>query len=113
MDTSNPKKAMLQTISQMSRVIFLTSITTSIGFLALMTTSIKIVQEFGLEISIGVMIAWFISILVVPSGILLSKNFYVKKKDFFLPILSWLSNSIPNNPRIFILIPSLIVILCT
>ena len=113
MDTSNPKKAMLKTISQMSRVIFLTSITTSIGFLALMTTSIKIVQEFGLEISIGVMIAWFISILVVPSGILLSKNFYVKKKDFFLPILSWLSNSIPNNPRIFILIPSLVVILCT
>ena len=113
MDTSNPEKAMLKTISQMSRVIFLTSITTSIGFLALMTTSIKIVQEFGLEISIGVMIAWFISILVVPSGILLSKNFYVKKKDFFLPILSWLSNSIPNNPRIFILIPSLVVILCT
>ena len=112
-DTSKPKKAMLQTISQMSRVIFLTSITTSIGFLALMTTSIKIVREFGLEISIGVMIAWFVSILVVPSGILLSKNFHVKKKDFFLPILSWLSNSIPNNPRIFIIIPSLIVILCT
>ena len=112
-DTSNPKKAMLRTISQMSRVIFLTSITTSIGFLALMTTSIKIVQEFGLEISIGVMIAWFVSILIVPSGILLSKNFHVKKKDFFLPILSWLSNSIPNNPLIFILIPSLIVILCT
>ena len=113
MDISNPKKAMLQTISQMSRVIFLTSITTSIGFLALMTTSIKIVQEFGLEISIGVMIAWFVSILVVPSGILLSKNFHIKKKDFFLPVLSWLSNSIPNNPRVFIIIPSLIVILCT
>ena len=112
-DTSKPKKAMLQTISQMSRVIFLTSITTSIGFLALMTTSIKIVREFGLEISIGVMIAWFVSILVVPSGILLSKNFHAKKKDFFLPILSWLSNSIPNNPRVFIIIPSLIVILCT
>ena len=112
-DTSTPKKAMLQTISQMSRVIFLTSITTSIGFLALMTTSIKIVQEFGLEISIGVMIAWLVSILVVPSGILLSKNFYVEKNDIFLPLLSWLSNSIPNNPRLFILIPSIIVILCT
>ena len=82
---------MLQTISQMSRVIFLTSITTSIGFLALMTTSIKIVQEFGLEISIGVMIAWFVSILVVPSGILLSKNFYVEKKIFsFLFFLGYL-----------------------
>ena len=92
-DTSTPKKAMLQTISQMSRVIFLTSITTSIGFLALMTTSIKIVQEFGLEISIGVMIAWLVSILVVPSGILLSKNFYVEKMIFFF--LSFLGYLIP------------------
>ena len=91
MDTSNPKKAMLKTISQMSRVIFLTSITTSIGFLALMTTSIKIVQEFGLEISIGVMIAWFISILVVPSGILYPKIFMLKKKiSSFLFFLGYL-----------------------
>tara|TARA_B100001113_G_scaffold36101_1_gene25715 strand:- start:315 stop:1769 length:1455 start_codon:yes stop_codon:yes gene_type:complete len=110
---SNPKQAMFQTMSQMSRVIFLTSITTSIGFLALMTTSIKIVQEFGMEISIGVMIAWLVSILVVPSGIILSKKFHVKKKDFFLPALSWLSNSIPKNPWMFILIPSVIVMTCT
>ena len=51
LNPSNPKEAMSQTMSQMSRVIFLTSITTSIGFLALMTTSIKIVQEFGMEIT--------------------------------------------------------------
>ena len=78
---------MFQTMSQMSRVIFLTSITTSIGFLALMTTSIKIVQEFGMEISIGVMIAWLVSILVVPSGIILSKKFHVKRKIFSLLFL--------------------------
>ena len=113
MNPSNPKQAMFQTMSQMSRVIFLTSITTSIGFLALMTTSIKIVQEFGMEISIGVMIAWLVSVLVVPSGIIFSKKFHIKKKDFFVPALSWLSNSIPKNPWMFILIPSVIVIMCT
>ena len=110
---SDPKEAMFQTMSQMSRVIFLTSITTSIGFLALMTTSIKIVQEFGMEISMGVMIAWLVSILVVPSGIIFFKKFHVKKKDSFRPILSWLSESIPKNPWVFILIPSFIVIICT
>ena len=36
-----------------------------------------------------------------------------KKKDFFLPALSWLSNSIPKNPWMFILIPSVIVMTCT
>ena len=113
LNPSNPKEAMSQTMSQMSRVIFLTSITTSIGFLALMTTSIKIVQEFGMEISMGVMIAWVVSILVVPSGIIFSEKFHVKKKDSFLPVLSWLSESIPKNPWAFILIPSFIVITCT
>ena len=112
LNPSNPKEAMSQTMSQMSRVIFLTSITTSIGFLALMTTSIKIVQEFGMEISMGVMIAWVVSILVVPSGIIFSENFHVKRR-FFSTCLSWLSESIPKNPWAFILIPSFIVITCT
>ena len=109
---SNPIEAMLHTMCQMSRVIFLTSVTTSIGFLALMTTSIKIVQEFGLEISIGVMIAWLVSILIIPSGIIFSKRFQFKKGDFFQPFLAWLSNAIPNNPWIFIIIPSLVAATC-
>ena len=108
----NPNEAMLQTMCQMSKVIFLTSITTSIGFLALMTTSIKIVQEFGMEISIGVMIAWFVSILVVPSGIIFSERFQFKKNDSFQPFLYWLSNTIPNNPWVFIIIPSLLASVC-
>ena len=109
---SDPIEAMLYTMSQMSRVIFLTSVTTAIGFLALMTTSIKIVQEFGLEISIGVMIAWLVSILIIPSGIIFSKRFQFKKGDFFQPFLAWLSNAIPNNPWIFIIIPSLVAATC-
>ena len=56
----DPRDAMLVTMTQMSKVIFLTSVTTSIGFIALMTTSISIVQEFGMEIALGVMIAWLV-----------------------------------------------------
>ena len=108
----NPLEAMFNTMRQMSKVIFLTSITTSIGFLALMTTSIKIVQEFGMEISIGVMIAWIVSILVVPSGLIFSKKFEFRKRDSFHPLLSWLSNTIPNNPWAFIIVPSFITATC-
>ena len=53
-DNSSPKESMLITMMQMSKVIFLTSLTTAIGFIALTTTSINIVQEFGLEIALGV-----------------------------------------------------------
>ncbi len=108
-DPSNPKKAMLKTMNQMFRVIFLTSVTTSIGFLALMTTSIEIVKEFGLEISAGVMMAWLISSLLVPSGIIYSKQFKTETRFPFRSFLIWLSNTIPSRPWAFIIVPSLVV----
>ena len=107
-NSSSPIDAMSLTINQMSKVIFLTSITTAIGFLALTTTSITIVQEFGVEISIGVIIAWLVSILIVPSGIIIFDNFHYNKTDSFAPLLSWLSGTIPKYPWIFIVVPSLI-----
>ena len=105
---TDPEKAMLLTMVQMSKVIFLTSITTSIGFLALMTTSIKIVQEFGFEIAIGVLMAWLVSLLVVPSGILLLKGFQYQRKDPFSTLLKWLSTAILNRPWVFVIIPVMI-----
>jgi predicted RND superfamily exporter protein len=104
----NPSDAMRETITQMFKVIFLTSITTSIGFLALTTTSIKILQEFGLEIACGVMIAWIISIIVVPSGIILLNRMEYPVNRSFSPLLNWLSITIPKKPWAFILIPVLI-----
>ena len=107
-DNSNPKESMLITMMQMSKVIFLTSLTTAIGFIALTTTSINIVQEFGLEIALGVMIAWFISILVVPSGIMLFRAFDDKNRSTFSPLLYWLADTIPRRPWLFITIPLII-----
>ena len=107
-DNSDPGKVMFITMIQMSKVIFLTSLTTAIGFIALTTTSIKIVQEFGLEIALGVMIAWFVSILVVPSGIMFFKAFEYKNRDTFSQLLYWLSNVIPKRPWLFIIVPLII-----
>ena len=104
-DSLTPRDAMLITMTQMSKVIFLTSVTTSIGFIALMTTSISIVQEFGMEIALGVMIAWLVSIVLVPSGIMLFKSFGKGREHTFSPMLNWLSNAIPRRPWVFIIIP--------
>jgi predicted RND superfamily exporter protein len=109
---TDPEKAMLLTMVQMSKVIFLTSLTTSIGFLALMTTSIKIVQEFGFEIAIGVMMAWLVSLLVVPSGILVLKGFQYQRKYPFSTLLEWLSTAILNKPWVFVIIPLMISAIC-
>ena len=74
-----------------------------------MTTSIEIVKEFGLEISAGVMMAWLVSSLLVPSGIIYSKQFKTETRFPFRSFLIWLSNTIPSRPWAFIIVPSLVV----
>ena len=71
---TNPKKLCYFDAMQICKVILLTSMTTAIRFFALTTSSIRIVQEFGVEISLGVLIAWLVSLLVVPSGIIFSNH---------------------------------------
>ena len=104
----NPHQAMIKTMVEMSKVVFLTSLTTAIGFLALTAASIPILQEFGLEIAIGVMIAWLISILIVPCGIMTLKGFKYESNQSFYNFLNWLSNKIILKPWLFIIIPLLI-----
>ena len=102
------EEIMLKTLKEMSKVIFITSLTTSIGFLALTTTSIKIIREFGMEVSIGIMMAWLVSILTVPSGLLAMKGFNDKSYKPFNKFLSILSDKIIANPWWFVFIPSII-----
>lgn len=47
-----------------------TSLTTAIGFLSLTLTPIPPVQVFGLFIAIGVMVAWVVTITVIPACIM-------------------------------------------
>ena len=108
---NHPKEVMLQTILEMSKVIFITSITTSIGFLALTTTSIQIIREFGMEVSIGIMMAWLVSILTVPTGILALKGFEYKTTKPFNKFLELLKNKIILKPWVFIIIPAIISII--
>ncbi len=106
-----PEKIMLDTMIEMSKVIFITSITTSIGFLALTTTSIQIIREFGIEVSIGIIMAWLISILTIPSGILALKGFNSETKKPFHKFLNNLSKNIILKPWFFVIIPALICII--
>ena len=59
-------------MDDMGIALFLTSLTTAIGFLALLYSSIAIVQEFGVFIASGVFIAY-----------LLTFDFYPKYDDDF------------------------------
>ncbi len=53
-------------ITEIGGALFLTSFTTAIGFFSLMMTNIRITQEFGFIVGIGVIIMFILTIIILP-----------------------------------------------
>jgi predicted RND superfamily exporter protein len=66
-ENRSKKEAILKLFKETGLSIFLTSFTTAVGFLTLTTASMTAIQNFGFDAAIGVMIAFLVSILFVPS----------------------------------------------
>lgn len=65
------REALLKSIREIGKATLLTSLTTSIGFLALMTSAIEPVREFGWITAAGVFIAFILAITLLPSVLIL------------------------------------------
>ncbi len=63
----NKIKALRTTVKEVGIATFLTSLTTSIGFLTLLTASIKPIKEFGLFTGIGVFAAFLVAFGLLPA----------------------------------------------
>lgn len=61
------KKTIMAVMRQLFRPMLFTSLTTTAGFASLALTPIPPVQVFGVFVGIGVMLAWFWSILFIPA----------------------------------------------
>jgi len=60
------KEALLVVVRHMGVACFMTSFTTTVGFLSLYAASIKIIKAFGLFSGIGIFIAYVVTILLIP-----------------------------------------------
>jgi predicted RND superfamily exporter protein len=58
--------ALVKTIREAGFATFLTLLTTAVGFLALINSSIKPVNDFGIYTSIGVFVAFFLAYAIMP-----------------------------------------------
>ena len=67
-------KSLVETLRKIGIAIFFTSITTAIGFGALSMVKIQIVKEFGIFTALGVFFAFIITILLIPSSLVLLKT---------------------------------------
>lgn len=71
---SNKIKAIKTTMREVGLATFLTSLTTSVGFLTLLTANVQPLREFGVYTALGVFIAFLLAFTLLPSILLLIKK---------------------------------------
>lgn len=64
-------KALQKAVKEVGIATLLTSFTTAVGFLTLLTSSIQPIREFGIYTAIGVVLAFVLSIVLLPAFLLL------------------------------------------
>jgi predicted RND superfamily exporter protein len=65
--SSSVKEAILFKVSKLYRAMLLTSLTTALGFFSLSFTDIINIQEFGIMVGLSTLIAFFISVTLLPA----------------------------------------------
>ncbi|MEM7373931.1 MAG: MMPL family transporter [Bacteroidota bacterium] len=74
------EEAMQVTLKEIGMALFLTSLTTSIGFASLLISRIPPIRDFGLYAAMGVMFTFLISIVLLPNALL-----YFRPDHFIQP----------------------------
>jgi uncharacterized protein len=65
------KKTLKHVMSQLSKPMLYTSLTTAVGFFSLNLTPLPPIQVFGTFVGIGVILAWLLTITIIPAYIML------------------------------------------
>ncbi|MEM6523212.1 MAG: efflux RND transporter permease subunit [Bacteroidota bacterium] len=76
----NKVAAIRVTFKEVGLATFLTSVTTAVGFLTLLTASIRPIQGFGIFTAIGVVIAFLVAFTLLPAALILLPRPKVSEK---------------------------------
>ncbi len=115
--SGSPKlKALRTTVREVGIATLLTSVTTAVGFLTLLTSPMEPIRDFGLFVAIGVMIAFVMAFLLMPSMFaLLPKprvSRHASENTFWTRALrNWFGWVIRNQKKVG-LIALVVLILC-
>jgi predicted RND superfamily exporter protein len=86
--------AMKVALKEIGMALFLTSFTTAVGFLALITSDIVPIQQFGYKAALGVLVAWLVAILLTPIILLQFNPKHIAQGKYHLPILDVVTENI-------------------
>jgi len=106
--------AVRKTLRHLSLAIFMTSVTTTVGFLSLLIMKVKLVRMYGIYASVGLMVAFVLSVTFLPALCLLAKPMPAKaidrfRSDFFRRYLRWNDGFVRRNKIAVIVVSFLLV----
>lgn len=87
------QESLAKTIKDIGRAVFLTSLTTAIGFASLLLSPISPIRNFGLFAAFGVMVTYLLSMILIVSLLshqklnLSTQSLYAQLNAFFQPFL--------------------------
>ena len=101
------------TVEKMARPCIYTAITTMIAFLSLITADIKPVIDFGLMMTLGLIVVYITTFLLFPAFLMLTKKTSAKSTSglaSFVQLTAVLGKTTENKPKL-IWISSLLLLI--
>ena len=109
----NREETLIYVLGDLFKPMFFTSLTSAAGFASLAFTPIPPVQAFGLFVALGILLAWFLTIIFIPAYIMMMKeesleNFGTDttdashKNSFLNRHLRWIGKTASGKPWVVI-----------
>ncbi|MCI5157609.1 MAG: RND transporter, partial [Candidatus Electrothrix sp. AUS1_2] len=109
----NKKETLIYVMADLFKPMLFTSLTSSAGFASLAFTPIPPVQAFGIFVALGILLAWFLTIVFIPAYVMMIpesklENFGHKaddpahKESLFNRHLRWIGKTSSGKPWLVI-----------
>jgi len=110
----NREEALMEAVKQIGFATFLTTLTTMIGFMTLLNSSVQPIVDLGIYASIGLLFSFILTYTWFPVVVLLHKPIYsdrsAKFKDFWNSILTRTDQFVQRNYKVIVLVSSVLVL---
>ncbi|NOZ34282.1 MAG: RND family transporter [Chlorobi bacterium] len=107
-------EAVVDMIKAMWKPVMMAAVTTAVGFISLLTSQVYPIKYFGLFTAFGVAVAWILSVIFIPAGIMafgLPKRRQVKERNDNDSFLYKFADKVLKRKSLTIIITAVIVVL--
>jgi len=95
------KERMVEVMHELWKPMLMTTVTTGVGFLSMLASDLPPIRDFGVFTAIGIVYALLITMLLLPSALMLlpEKEKHAERKPLFSAYVEWLGGAVLKYPK--------------